>query len=349
MQKGFVKKALEGFHPYVPGEQPPDRDGWVKLNTNESPLGPSSRVLEAIRNALTDELRLYPSPTGAPARHAIARHLGLEPSNVIVGNGGDEMIELCFRAFAGAGDTVAYPTPTYPLFDPLCRVHETRASTHPTDVPWELPPGLAADPAPLKFIVNPNSPTGALFAATDVEAVAAASQGAVVVDEAYVDFAPRSLLPLLERHRNVVLLRTFSKSYALAGMRIGFALGHPDLIAALDMVKDSYNLDRLAIVAAVAAIGDEEHHRKLVSDVIANRDELATALGQMGFEVVPSAANFVFVKPPKPAAGVASALRARKILVRHYDREPIAGWLRITVGTEDQHRILLAALKEALA
>ena len=349
MQKGFVKKALEGFHPYVPGEQPPDRDGWVKLNTNESPLGPSPRVLEAIRNALTDELRLYPSPTGAPARSAIAAHFGVEPARVIVGNGGDEMIELCFRAFAGAGDTVAYPTPTYPLFDPLCRVHEARVSTHPTEVPWQLPHGLAADPAPLKFIVNPNSPTGALFASADIEAVAAASRGVVVVDEAYVDFAPQSFLPLLERHRNVVLLRTFSKSYALAGMRIGFALGHPDLIAALDLVKDSYNLDRLAIVAAVAAIGDEEYHRRLVTEVITNRDALATALGEMGFEVVPSAANFVFARPPRPAAAVAAALRARRILVRHYDRDPIAGWLRITVGTVEQHRALLAGLREALA
>lgn len=348
MQKGFVKKALEGFHPYVPGEQPPDGGGWVKLNTNESPIAPSPRVLEAIRNAVNDDLRLYPSPTAAPARQAIARHIGLDPAWVAAGNGGDEMIELCFRAFAGAGDTVAYPTPTYPLFEPLCRVHQTPASTHPIEVPSQLPPSLAADPSPLKFIVNPNSPTGALFGAQDVEAVAAASVGVVVVDEAYVDFAPRSLLPLLQRHRNVVLLRTFSKSYALAGMRIGFALGDPQLIAALDLVKDSYNLDRLAIVAAVAAIEDEDHHRRLVAEVVANREELASALVDLGFELVPSAANFLFVRPPRPAAAVASGLRARKILVRHYDREPIAGWLRITVGTKEQHRALLAALKEAL-
>jgi len=348
MQKGFVKKALEGFHPYVPGEQPPDRDGWVKLNTNESPVPPSPRVLEAVRNAVTDELRLYPSPTGAPARQAIARHLGLDPAQVAVGNGGDEMIELCFRAFAGAGETVAYPTPTYPLLDPLCRMHEVRGSTHPTEIPWELPPGLAADPSPLKFVVNPNSPTGALFDAAAVEAVARASTGVVVIDEAYVDFAPRSCLSLLEGNRNIVLLRTFSKSYALAGMRIGFAIAHPDLIASLDLVKDSYNLDRLAIVAAVAAIEDEDHHRKLVAEVIANRTELAADLAGLGFEVVPSATNFLFVKPPMPAASVASALRERKILVRHYDREPIAGWLRITVGTKEQHRLLLAALRDAM-
>jgi histidinol-phosphate aminotransferase len=170
----------------------------------------------------------------------------------------------------------------------------------------------------------------------------------VVIDEAYVDFAPQSGLDLLNRFENVLLLRTFSKSYGLAGMRIGFALGQRDVVEALKSVKDSYNVDRLAIVAAVAAIEDDAHHRKLVAEVVRNRGELAAALADMGFEVVPSAANFVFVRPPKPAAEVVLALRERKILVRHYDREPIAGWMRITVGTRDQHKALLAALEEIL-
>jgi histidinol-phosphate aminotransferase len=348
MPKSVVRKALQGFQPYVPGEQPPDGEGWIKLNTNESPLPPSPKVLEAIKEAATDALRLYPSPTAAPARRAIARRFGVDPSQVVVGNGGDELIEMCFRAFAGAGDRVAYPTPTYPLLEPLCRVHEAVASVHPTEEFSELPPSLAADPAPLKFIVNPNSPTGALFPAPEVEAVVAASPGVVVIDEAYVDFAPQSGLDLLNRFENVLLLRTFSKSYGLAGMRIGFALGQRDVVEALKSVKDSYNVDRLAIVAAVAAIEDDAHHRKLVAEVVRNRGELAAALADMGFEVVPSAANFVFVRPPKPAAEVVLALRERKILVRHYDREPIAGWMRITVGTRDQHKALLAALEEIL-
>jgi histidinol-phosphate aminotransferase len=348
MPKSVVKKALEGFEPYVPGEQPPDGEGWVKLNTNESPLPPSPRVIEAIKAAAGDALRLYPSPTAAPARQAIARRFGLEPAQVAVGNGGDELIEMCFRAFVGAGDRVAYPTPTYPLLDPLCRVYEVVPSTHPTELAAELPPGLGADPAPLKFIVNPNSPTGALFDAQAIEAAVTASSGVVVIDEAYVDFAPRSCLPLLRSHDNVLLLRTFSKSYGLAGLRIGFAMGHRDLIAALDSIKESYNVDRLAIVAAVAAIEDQEHHRHLVDEVVRNREALSAALMEMGFELVPSSANFVFVKPPRPAAEVATALRDRKILVRHYDREPIAGWFRITIGTREQHERLLQALKEIL-
>jgi len=348
MPKSVVRKGLAGFQPYVPGEQPPDAEGWVKLNTNESPLPPSPRVIEAIREAAGDALRLYPSPTAAPARQAIARHLGLDASQVTLGNGADELIEMCFRAFADAGDGVAYPSPTYPLLEPLCRIHGAVPSAHPTERFEELPPSLAADPAPLKFVVNPNSPTGALFDGAALEAVVTASPGVVVIDEAYVDFAPRDCLPLLESHENVLLLRTFSKSYGLAGMRIGFALGSMDLIASLDSVKDSYNLDRLAIVAAVAAVEDEDHHRKLVREVVRNRDELSAALAALGFEVAPSAANFVFARPPKPAAALVAALRERKILVRHYDREPIAGWLRITVGTRDQHEQLLAALKEIL-
>jgi len=348
MPKSVLRPGLAGFQPYVPGEQPPDGAGWVKLNTNESPLPPSPKVIAAIKEAADDSLRLYPSPTAAPAREAIARRFGVEAEQVTVGNGGDELIELCFRAFVSAGDVVAFPTPTYPLFEPLCRIHGARVSGHPTERFAELPASLGADPAGLKFIVNPNSPTGALFETRDVEATVAASAGVVAIDEAYVDFAPRNGLGLLKSHDNVLLLRTFSKSYALAGMRIGFALGSRELIAALDAVKDSYNVDRLAIVAAAAAIGDDAHHRALVDDVVRNRGELSASLAGLGFEVAASATNFVFCKPPRPAAEVARALREHKILVRHYDRDPIAGWLRITVGTQEQHAALLISLKEVL-
>ena len=348
MSKSVVRRALEGFQAYTPGEQPPDGGAWIKLNTNESPLPPSPKVLEAIKRAADDSLRLYPSPTAQPAREAIAKHFGIDPSHVLVGNGGDELIELCFRAFAGAGDEVAFPTPTYPLFEPLCRIHEAVASRHPTEMPWELPPSLGADPARLKFIVNPNSPTGAFFDRPSIEAAVVASAGVVVIDEAYVDFAPQTCLPLLERYDNVLLLRTFSKSYGLAGLRIGFALGATDLIETIDSVKDSYNVGRLAIVAAVAAIQDEDHHRKLVDEVVTNRGELSGELSGLGFDLVPSSANFIFARPPKPATEVVAALRERRILVRHYDRDPIGGWIRITVGTRTQHETLLAALKEIL-
>jgi histidinol-phosphate aminotransferase len=350
MSQSFLKKALEGYQPYVPGEQPPDGEDWVKLNTNESPLPPSSKVIEAIRDATGESLRLYPSPTSAPAREAIAEHFGLDANQVILGNGADELIEMCFRAFAGAGDRVAYSTPTYPLLDPLCRVHEVMPSTHPTGEGWAWTADLVDDPAPLKFLVNPNSPTGTHHGMMSVERVLRRSRGVVVLDEAYVDFAPESQLALIGKHPNLLILRTMSKSYALAGMRIGFALGNPQLIAALDAVKDSYNLNRLAIVAAVAAIKDEVHHRRIVQHVVTERAWLEDQLREAGFEHSPSAANFVFVKPPPDAsaAAVADALRERRVLIRHYHREPIAGWFRVTIGTREQHDRLLAALKEIL-
>ncbi len=349
-QSGVLKKALQGFQPYVPGEQPPDGEDWVKLNTNESPLPPSPKVLEAIRAAVGDSLRLYPSPTAASARRAIAEHFGLDASQVALGNGADELIEMCFRAFAGSGDRVAYSTPTYPLLDPLCRMHEVTPSTHPTAEGWTWTTELAEDPAPLKFLVNPNSPTGTHHGRRSVEHVLGRSQGVVVLDEAYVDFAPESQEELIARHPNLLIVRTMSKSYALAGMRIGFALGSTQLIAALDAVKDSYNMDRLAIVAAVAAIEDESHHRKIVDYVVSERAWLEEQLREHGFEHSPSAANFVFVKPPLrvSAAAVADALRERRVLIRHYDREPIAGWFRITIGTREQHERLLKAMEEIL-
>ena len=349
MSKSFVRRALQGFHPYVPGEQPPDGEGWIKLNTNESPVPPAPEVIDAIKSAAGDSLRLYPSPTAAPARSAIAERFGLDVSQVALGNGGDELIEMCFRAFVDAGDRVAYPTPTYPLFDPLCAIHEAAASTHAMGEGWAWPEALALDAAPLKFIVNPNSPTGTWADKDAVENVLAHSSGVVVLDEAYVDFAPASRVDLLASYPNLLILRTFSKSYALAGMRIGFALGHPELIAALDLVKDSYNVDRLAVVAATAAIAADGHHRELVNEVVSERGWLAEQLAGLGFEVSPSAANFVFVKPPHgSAASVYDALRERKILVRHYDREPIAGSFRITVGTREQHERLIESLKEIL-
>ncbi len=302
MSQSFLRKSLEGYQAYVPGQQPLDGEDWVKLNTNESPLPPSPKVIEAIKAAAGESLRLYPSPTAAPARSAIAEHFGLDANQVALGNGGDELIEMCFRAFAGAGDRVAYSTPTYPLLEPLCRVHEVTPSVHPTAEGWTWTTEFVEDPAPLKFLVNPNSPTGTHHGRMSVERVLRRSKGVVVLDEAYVDFAAESQLELIGRHPNLLILRTMSKSYALAGMRIGFALGSPQLIAALDAVKDS------------------------------------------------SAANFVFVKPSLgvSAAAVADALRERHVLIRHYDREPIAGWFRITIGTREQHERLLTALREIL-
>src|SRR3989442_10447666 len=194
MSKSFLKKALEGHPPSGPGGQAPNGGDWVKLNTNESPVPPSPRVIEAIKAAAGESLRLYPSPTGAPARLAIAAHFGLDANQVALGNGADELIEMCFRAFVGAGDRVAYSTPTYPLLEPLCRVHEVTPSVHPTAEGWTWTTDFVDDPAPLKFLANPNSPTGTHHGRMSVERVLGRSRGVVVLDEAYVDFAAESQL-----------------------------------------------------------------------------------------------------------------------------------------------------------
>jgi len=346
----FLKASLRGFEPYVPGLQPPDGEDWIKLNTNESPYPPSPKVLEALHSALGDSLRLYPAPMADEAAAALGAANGLDPAWVRLGNGEDELIAMCFRAFASAGDAVAFTWPTYPLLEPLCGIHEVVASPHPLGDGWSLPPSFAGDPAPLKFLVNPNSPTGTWYGREETEAVVAAASGVVVLDEAYVDLAPESRLDLLAEHRNLLLLRTMSKSYALAGMRIGFAFGHPDLLAALDTVKDSYNLDRLSIVAARAAAEDRSYRDRLVSRVVADREWFAGELQALDFEVSPSSANFLFTRPPEgvPAAGVFRGLRERRVLVRHFEKAPLDGWLRITIGTREQLGAVLSGIAEVL-
>ncbi len=350
MPPRFLKPSLRGFEPYLPGQQPPDGEDWIKLNTNESPYPPSPRVLAALREAVGDTLRLYPAPLADPAAGALAQAHGLDPAWVRLGNGEDELIAMCFRAFAGAGDRVAFTWPTYPLLEPLCGIHEAVPSPHPLGADWSLPSSFAADPAPLKFLVNPNSPTGTWYGREEVAAVIAAAQGVVVLDEAYVDFAPESRLDLLAEHDNLLILRTMSKSYALAGMRIGFAFGHPDLLASLDTVKDSYNLDRLSIVAAKAAAEDRAHRDSLVSRVVADREWFAGELRALDFRVCPSSANFVFTRPPEGVAAEAvfGGLRRRRVLVRHFGKPPLDGWLRITIGTREQLAKVLLGIAEIL-
>ncbi len=351
MPTSFLKPALRRFDPYVPGFQPRDGEGWLKLNTNESPWPPSPRVLDALRTAVNGDLRLYPEPMSQPARVAIAGLHGVDAAQVALGNGADEVIEMCFRAFAGTGARIAFPHPSYPLFGPLAAMYESRAVSHELTEDWGLPDSFAADDAPLKFLVNPNSPTGTWIDPAGVRQVVQRSAGVLVLDEAYVDFAPQDCMGLLkEGHENLLITRTFSKSYALAGMRIGYAVGPPALIAALDLVKNSYNLDRLAIVAAVAAIEDRVYHDRLVSFVTEERTWVSERLRERGFDVLPSAANFVFARPSAGGdmRAIAGRLDRRKVLIRCYDRPPIAGWFRVTIGTREQHERLLEALREVM-
>jgi histidinol-phosphate aminotransferase len=337
--------------PYVPGEQP-KQSNLVKLNTNENPYPPSPAVLEAIRAELGDDgarLRLYPDPQGSSLREAIARNEELDPAQVFVGNGSDEVLGFAFRALFAQREPLRFPDISYSFYPSYCRLFDIRFETVAV-----REDGLRIEvddfPAPGPVILpNPNAPTGRALPRTDIaRLLAARPDSPVIIDEAYVDFGTESSAPLIARHDNLLVVRTMSKSHALAGLRVGYALGHPALIEALTRVKDSFNsypLDRLALAAASAAIGDTAWLDRTRAAVIASREQLSASLAALGFEVLPSQANFVFARHPgHDAAALAQGLRDRGIIVRHFSNPRIAQWLRITVGLPEQCRQLVEAL-----
>ena len=341
-----VRPVVEGMHAYVPGEQP-QGGRVIKLNTNENPYPPAPGVIAAVREAATADLRLYPEPTAKPLREEAARRYGVRPEQVLAGNGSDELLTMLIRALVGIDDIVVYPEPTYSLYDTLVTIQEGRSLTIPFPDDFTLPPALFAAEGRLMFICNPNAPSGSLTPLATIAELASGFDGVVVVDEAYVDFAPpaSTALPLLASHDNVVVLRTFSKSFSLAGMRIGLAFGHPDLLAEVAKVKDSYNLDRVAIAAGTAALVEYDWMQQNVARVVATRARLSERLAVLGYDVLPSATNFVLVRRAGEDQGpVQRALRERGILVRHFATDRLRDALRISVGTEEEIDRLLAAL-----
>ncbi len=329
----FLRASLGADFGYTPGEQPPDAEGWLKLNSNESPLPPSATVAAAVAHAAADLAR-YPSPVAEPLRSALAGLHGLKPDQVFVANGADQVLDCCFRAYASPGDTVVRTEPGYsllPVLAALFSVHDDPVALEPAG---SLPPGFARRAATLRVVVNPNSPTGHWIEPAALEAALRDAEGIVAIDEAYCDFAPASCIPSLGAHPNWLVIRTLSKSHALAGLRVGYALGDRALIADLNAVRDSYPVDRCAIAGAVAALEDREHHQLIVDTVLRERARLSDRLRARGWSVEPSAANFVFASPPRgiTAAAVAERLRDARILVRHFALPGLDGALRITVG-----------------
>jgi histidinol-phosphate aminotransferase len=343
---------------YMPGEQPQDPD-WIKLNTNENPYPPSPRVIEAITAAAHGKLNLYPDPLGTTFRVAAAEVFGLDPDWVLPANGSDENLTILTRLFADPADTVVFPYPSYILYETLADLqgarHE-RILLRP-DWSWDLHAAEAAlSRARLAFVPNPNSPSGNLWDEATLSQLVP-PRGVLVLDEAYGDFAdqpPRAELLQSRAGQRVVITKTFSKSYSLAGVRFGFALAHPDLIAGMRKVKDSYNCDRIALAAATAAIRDQVWMQQNVAKIRATRTHLVDQLGYLGFHVVPSQANFVWATAPSGRnQELYQALKSRRILVRYmvYPEVPWApagrlDGLRITVGTDEEVDAFLAALRE---
>jgi histidinol-phosphate aminotransferase len=345
-----VRPIIERMHGYVPGEQP-QGGRVVKLNTNENPYPPAPGVIAAVQAAASADLRLYPEPTAKPLREAAARRYGVRLEQVLAGNGSDELLTMLTRALVGIDDIVVYPEPTYSLYDTLVTIQEGRSLTIPFPDDFGLPPALFAAEGQLMFICNPNAPSGSLTPIATIAELASGFDGVVVVDEAYIDFAPpgSTALPLLASHDNVVVLRTFSKSFSLAGLRIGLAFGPPDLLAEIAKVKDSYNLDRVAIAAGAAALVEYAWMERNVARIVATRARLSERLAVLGYDVLPSATNFVLARRPGVDQGpVQRALRERDVFVRHFATDRLRDALRITVGTEDETDRALAELGAVL-
>ena len=339
--------------PYVPGEQP-KLSHLVKLNTNENPYGPSPRVLDAIRAELSDALRLYPDPNAEPLKQAIADYYGVTPVQVFVGNGSDEVLAHVFQALFQHPAPLLFPDITYSFYPVYCGLYGIDFATIPLTEDFTLCVADYLRPNGGVIFANPNAPTGRLLPLADIAWLLEHNRDSVVVvDEAYIDFGGDTAISLVNRYPNLLVTQTLSKSRALAGLRVGLAVGHPELIEALERVKNSFNsypLDRLAIAGAVAAFADREHFERTRQAVIASRAALVAALQNLGFTVLPSAANFIFARyPQRDAAALAAALRERHIIVRHFRQSRIEQFLRITIGDPAQNAVLLAALGEILA
>ena len=338
---------------YTPGLQPAE-PGWVKLNTNECPYPPSPRVAEALRREIGDDgasLRLYPNPRSGPLRAAVASLHGLREENVCIGNGSDDILNLLIRAFCTQDAAAGFTLPSYSLYPVLIEIQDGRSNVIEFDRTMRLPvERITASPARAFFLTSPNAPTGVGFSNAGIESVLAAFCGLLVVDEAYAPFADENAIPLLARHPNLVVVRSLSKAYALAGIRVGYALAHPEIIGLLDRVRDSYNVNRLSQVAAIAALGDQAYYDSVIVRVKATRDRGVADLAQRrGWFTYPSQSNFIFTEPrnargeagPAVAKSAYDFLFARRVLVRHFPSHALtAPFLRLSVGTDAEMCVL---------
>ncbi len=342
----FVKDLV----PYVPGEQP-KLARLVKLNTNENPYGPSPKALEAMRGELNDNLRLYPDPNGDRLKQAVAEYYGVTPAQVFVGNGSDEVLAHIFHGlFQHDRGPLLFPDISYSFYPVYCGLYAIPFESVALDEQFQIRVEDYAKPNAGIIFPNPNAPTGCLLPLQAIEQMLQANRDSVVVvDEAYIDFGGETAISLVDRYDNLLVTQTLSKSRSLAGLRVGLAVGHPDLIEALERIKNSFNsypLDRMAIVGAAVAFEDQAYFEETCRKVIDSRETLVEQLIAKGFEVLPSAANFIFARhPQQDAAQLAARLREQGVIVRHFKQERIAQFLRITIGTPEMNQALLDALE----
>jgi len=352
----LVRPLIQGLHGYVPGEQPKVK-GLIKLSTNENPFPPSGKVLAAIKAAVDGRLRLYPNTTAQPLRENLARLHRCEPENIIIGNGSDDLLAMATRAFVEPRQgTIQYFTPSYSLYPVLAAIHGGRSNPVPLRKDFALPSldelrgGSAWEfHAALTYVTTRNAPSGRGYATAELDALCRAQTGVMLLDEAYVDFAQQHALDLALKYPHVLVARTFSKAYSLCSLRVGYCVGHHLLIDALQKIRDSYNVNGLGQVAAMATLGDLPYYRANFRRIIATRTRLSGELACLGFEVSPSQTNFILARPPKfPAKAWLEKLREKKVLVRWFDLPEVRDYLRITMGTDAEADALLRAVKAVL-
>jgi len=346
---GYFRENIEKAIGYIPGLQP-DKLDIVKLNTNENPYPPSPAVLEAVRNISPEQLRRYPQPRANNFRTAASQVFKIPAENIICTNGGDELLSIAIRAFCDENRCLAYPVPTYSLYPVLAELHNCPTIEIDFDEEYNLPAKLAKTDAALTIVCNPNAPSGSFISPDELASLADEISGVLLIDEAYVDFAEDNCLGLLAKFDNVIILRTLSKGYSLAGIRFGFAFAHRRLIEGLLKLKDSYNIDALANETAAAAIQDQVYFRNTVEKVKAERAKLTEQLKGLGFDVLDSQANFLLAKcNNRDALELYERLVKRGIYVRYFAYPTLKDKLRITVGTPEQNDKLICALKEILS
>ena len=341
----FVKDLV----PYVPGEQP-KLAKLVKLNTNENPYGPSPKAIAAMQAEVNDNLRLYPDPNSDRLKQAVADYYGVQTAQVFVGNGSDEVLAHAFHGLFQHGQPLLFPDISYSFYPVYCGLYGIDFVQVPLDEQFQIRVEDYVRPNGGIIFPNPNAPTGCGLALEGIERLLKTNPDTVVlVDEAYIDFGGETAISLVDKYPNLLVSQTLSKSRSLAGLRVGIAVGHPDLIEALERIKNSFNsypLDRMAIAGAAAAFEDKVYFEQTCQRVIESREVVVAGLEKLGFEVLPSQANFVFARHPgKDAAALAAGLREQGVIVRHFKQQRIAQFLRITIGTQEQNQALLDALQ----
>jgi len=342
----YFRPNVEAMAGYVPGEQPKPGTNIIKLNTNENPYPPSPAAMEVLKTLDGELLRRYPNPFANDFRQAISEVLEVPQDWIIVGNGSDDILNILIRACAEPGRSVVYPVPTYVLYRTLAEIQPANVVEIPYQEDFQLPTEeLIAAKGAITFIASPNSPSGHVVPMEDLRILASKLAGVLVIDEAYVDFADETALSLVREFDNVIVTRTLSKGYSLAGLRLGFGIANPSLLSGLFKVKDSYNVDAIACLMGAAAMRDQAYKNECIAKVKVSRTKLLLDLKQLGFQGRDSQTNFLLVTPPKQNAGeLYLALKERGILVRYFNQPGLSDKLRITVGTESQNQSLIEAL-----